>query len=337
MGEVQLSMRFVVLFLVAIPSASAALRVAPVRVPQAARIKTAVLPITKSLAPLSLTSIPELPKATLTGSVSPILAGGLTGVARDSARMQNVLPTEIVANAVAFHQPTTPKAQSRHPVAKKVAAMSRGLVQAKKQGTLSLQLSQLYHGQQGASEADPVIFEPSPGRDRITLPRWAAMQYQDQPRVVPAPSGNKGILRVGESVIDSNAPGAAEVLDSFATLGGGAMVFGMFDTRDVVVVNSFAWGRGGVLEHKHALPPNADRTRIGGYTFMMQADGVVHWRESGSVRQPLTPSVKRAILRHLGVRPAELSYRQRFMRGLQLIWDRAIVFALQGFASSQHY
>ena len=133
-------------------------------------------------------------------------------------------------------------------------------------------------------------------------------------------------VRIGASLVDPAAPGAPRLLEAMSRTPPLA-VLGAFKPRRAEVLNSFAQGLDGVTIHLQALPQQFDPENIGGYTFKMAADGSYEFKGSGSVFAEITPAVERAILRHLGVRPAEETRAQRLRRGVLRALDSVAAFA----------
>lgn len=100
-------------------------------------------------------------------------------------------------------------------------------------------------------------------------------------------------------------------------------VIGIFETTSRRVLNSFSIGSFGVRGHSDALPSGRDRSELGGYSVFLRPDGSAVFMGSGSVPAVVTPAVQRAVLRHLGVRPAETTFRERMRR----LWLRALDWA----------
>ncbi|MBI2787170.1 MAG: hypothetical protein HYX59_00680 [Elusimicrobia bacterium] len=129
-------------------------------------------------------------------------------------------------------------------------------------------------------------------------------------------------VKLGSSLIDTRAFGAPELLKAVSQTDG-RPVIGIFETGTTRVLNAFSLGSWGVRGHSDALPPGRDRTKLGGYSYQLQPDGTSVFAGSGSVPAAVTPAVQRAVLRHLGVRPAVLTARQR----LQRLWLRVLDWA----------
>ncbi len=128
-------------------------------------------------------------------------------------------------------------------------------------------------------------------------------------------------VRLGVSLVDTRAPGAMQVLRA-VSYPDGRPVIGIFETATARVLNSFALGSYGVRGHSDALPPTLDRKTLGGYSVQVRPEGPA-FAGSGSVPAPITPAVQRAVLRHLGVTPAQMTARQR----LKALWLRALDWA----------
>lgn len=120
-------------------------------------------------------------------------------------------------------------------------------------------------------------------------------------------------VRLGSSLVDTRAFGAAELLKAVSHADG-RPVIGIFETRTARVLNAFSLGSFGVRGHSDALPPGRDRGELGGYSFLLRPEGRPVFAGSGSVPAAITPAVQRAVLRHLGVRPARISPAERFRR-----------------------
>ncbi|MDP3542065.1 MAG: hypothetical protein Q8T11_06295 [Elusimicrobiota bacterium] len=129
-------------------------------------------------------------------------------------------------------------------------------------------------------------------------------------------------LRLGSSLIDTRAFGATELLKAVSQTDG-RPVIGIFETGTARVLNAFSLGSWGVRGHSDALPPGRDRSELGGYSFQLRRDGRPAFAGSGSVPATITPAVERAVLRHLGVRPAHLSPAERMRR----LWLRVLDWA----------
>lgn len=120
-------------------------------------------------------------------------------------------------------------------------------------------------------------------------------------------------VRVGPTLIDTRSPGAIELLKS-ATFIDDRPVVGIFETRTARVLNAFSLGSFGVRGHSDALPHGRERAELGGYSVFLSPDGNAIFKGSGSLPATITPAVERSVLRHLGVRPAVLSARERLKR-----------------------
>lgn len=129
-------------------------------------------------------------------------------------------------------------------------------------------------------------------------------------------------VKVGASLIDTRAFGAPELLKAVSQTDG-RPVIGIFETGTARVLNAFSLGSWGVRGHSDAVPPGRERSALGGYSFLLRPDGGAVFAGSGSVPATVTPAVQRAVLRHLGVRPAVLTARQR----LQRLWLRVLDWA----------
>lgn len=126
----------------------------------------------------------------------------------------------------------------------------------------------------------------------------------------------------GAALIDTRAFGARELLKAVDGTND-RPVIGIFDTRSDRVLNSFAIGSFGVLGHADAVPPGLDRGRLGGYVYHLRPDGRSFFMGSGTLPAEITPAIERAVLRHLGVRPARLSPAERLRR----LWLRVLDWA----------
>lgn len=135
-------------------------------------------------------------------------------------------------------------------------------------------------------------------------------------------------VRLGESLVDTRAFGASEVLKS-VSYPDDRPVVGIFETRTARVLNAFTLGSQGISGHRDALPPGLDRLKLGGYTFFLGADGGTTFMGSGSLPAEVTPAVQRAVLRHLGVRPAHMTALERLRRAWLRALDWATAFARQ--------
>jgi hypothetical protein len=127
-------------------------------------------------------------------------------------------------------------------------------------------------------------------------------------------------LRVGTAIVDLRAPGAANIL---ATLGraDSRPVIGLYEPKTGRVINSFPLGAYGVREHRDAVPPGMDARDYTGWTAQLSPDGRLRFATSGGVFGPLTPRLRRAVARHLGVRPAVESLPGRWVRRLLAALD----------------
>lgn len=127
-------------------------------------------------------------------------------------------------------------------------------------------------------------------------------------------------LRVGSAVVDLRAPGAANIL---ATLGSADSrpVIGLYEPKTGRVINSFTLGAYGVREHRDAVPPGMDARDYTGWTAQLSPDGRLRFATSGGVFGPLTPRLRRAVARHLGVRAGGESLPQRWVRRLAAALD----------------
>jgi hypothetical protein len=98
-------------------------------------------------------------------------------------------------------------------------------------------------------------------------------------------------------------------------------LIGVFDVRTERVLNGFALGSFGVRGHSDAIPPSVDRRTLGGYTLFVRASGRTAFAGSGGVQAEITPGVRRAVLRHYGLRPADESAGARLKRWALRAWD----------------
>lgn len=130
------------------------------------------------------------------------------------------------------------------------------------------------------------------------------------------------LVQVGPMLVDTGAPGARELLKSM-TYADARPVIGIFEPRAARVLNAFSLGSYGVRGHSDAVPPQRDRSELGGYAYRLNPEGVAVFAGSGSVPAALTPAVQRAVLRYLGVRPAELTPAERLRR----LWLRVLDWA----------
>ncbi len=128
-------------------------------------------------------------------------------------------------------------------------------------------------------------------------------------------------VRLGVSLVDTRAPGAAQVLRA-ASYPDSRPVIGIFETRSSRVLNSFTLGSDGIRGHSDAVPPGLDRSALGGYSFQLRPDGPA-FAGSGSLPAVVTPAVQRAVLRHLGVTPVRMTARERLKR----LWLRVLDWA----------
>ena len=129
-------------------------------------------------------------------------------------------------------------------------------------------------------------------------------------------------VKLGESLIDTRAFGAGELLKAVSQTDE-RPVIGIFETNTARVLNAFSLGSWGVRGHSDAVPPGRDRSGLGGYSYLLRPDGRSVFAGSGSVPAEVTPAVQRAVLRHLGVRPARLSPAERLRR----LWLRVLDWA----------
>lgn len=132
-------------------------------------------------------------------------------------------------------------------------------------------------------------------------------------------------MRYGPTLIDTRAPGAAELMKS-AVSPVKAPVIGIFEVKTSRVVNSFMLGSFGVHGHSDALPRGRPVDEVlGGYTLSLGDDGQARFWGSGSVPAPVTPAVQRAVLRHVGARPAAETASARLRRAWLRFYDEARV------------
>ena len=129
-------------------------------------------------------------------------------------------------------------------------------------------------------------------------------------------------VKLGESLIDTRAFGAGELLKAVSQTDE-RPVIGIFETNTARVLNAFSLGSWGVRGHSDAVPPGRDRSGLGGYSYLLRPDGRSVFAGSGSVPAEVTPAVQRAVLRHLGVRPARLTPAERLRR----LWLRVLDWA----------
>ena len=133
-------------------------------------------------------------------------------------------------------------------------------------------------------------------------------------------------VRLGSSLIDVRAYGAAELLRSVSHPDG-RPVIGIFVTRTSSVINAFSLGSRGVREHRDALPPGMSADGLGGYSVRLEDDGEVRFGGSSSLPAEVTPAVRRTILRHLGVRPARIDAVEHARRLFLAVFDWACACA----------
>ena len=129
-------------------------------------------------------------------------------------------------------------------------------------------------------------------------------------------------VQIGTALIDTRARGATELLKS-VTFADDRPVVGIFEPRSARVLNSFSLGSFGVRGHSDALPQGRERGELGGYSLFLRPDGNTIFKGSGSVPAERTPAVQRAVLRHLGVRPAFSTPAER----LKNLWLRVLDWA----------
>lgn len=122
-----------------------------------------------------------------------------------------------------------------------------------------------------------------------------------------------GVARYGPMIIDLRAPGATELVKSIADPEN-KPVLGVFEIERARVVNAFALGSFGVRGHADAVPPGRDKTGLGGYVFSLEPDGKTRFVGSGHLPATITPAVERAVMRYVGVRPAEEGPLERLKR-----------------------
>ena len=170
----------------------------------------------------------------------------------------------------------------------------------------------------------------------------AALPVEAPPPSAPAarlaPEGR--FVRIGSLMADLRAPGSSELFkalnapeldaerreDRRAFDGAEAKahawpLVGVFHVPSGRVLNGYALGSFGVRGHSDALPGGAARREHGGYTLFVRPDGSVGFMGSGSLPAELTPSVRRAVLRYYGLRPAGETGAGR-LRALALrAWD----------------
>lgn len=135
-------------------------------------------------------------------------------------------------------------------------------------------------------------------------------------------------VRVGESLVDLRALGAPSLIRAVSQPDE-RPVIGIFETRTARVLNAFALGEFGVRGHSDALPSGRDKSGLGGYTLFLPDDGRPVFAGSGGVPAPVTPAVRREVLRFVGVRPAEETPLQRLKRRWLTVWDWARRLAFQ--------
>ena len=142
---------------------------------------------------------------------------------------------------------------------------------------------------------------------------------------VELPGGDA--VRVGASLVDLRAAGAPSLLRAISHEDE-RPVIGIFEPRAARVLNAFALGEFGVRAHADALPAGAEARDYGGYALFLPDDGRPVFSGSGGVPATITPAVERAVLRFVGVRPAEETPLQRLKRRwLALLdWARGLAF-----------
>lgn len=135
------------------------------------------------------------------------------------------------------------------------------------------------------------------------------------------------LVRVGESVVDLRAHGAPSLIRAISQPDE-RPVIGIFEPGTARVLNAFALGEFGVRGHSDALPRGASARDFGGYTLFLPDDGKPAFAGSGGVPATVTPAVQRAVLRFVGVRPAEETPLQRLKRRWLAIldWARGLAF-----------
>jgi hypothetical protein len=134
-------------------------------------------------------------------------------------------------------------------------------------------------------------------------------------------------VRVGESVVDLRAHGAPSLLRALSQPDE-RPVIGIFEPGSARVLNAFALGEFGVRGHSDALPQGTPARELGGYTLFLSDDGRPVFAGSGGVPAPITPAVRRSVLRFVGVRPAGETPVQRLRRRWLAVldWARRLAF-----------
>lgn len=130
------------------------------------------------------------------------------------------------------------------------------------------------------------------------------------------------LVRVGESLVDLRAHGAPSLIRAISQPDD-RPVIGIFEPGSARVLNAFAQGEFGVRGHSDAVPQGRDARELGGYALFLPDDGRPVFAGSGGVPAPITPAVRRSVLRFVGVRPAEETPVQRLQRRWLAIWDWA--------------
>jgi hypothetical protein len=180
------------------------------------------------------------------------------------------------------------------------------------------------------------------------LPPAPALTPLPAPSVLPAPRpsrvppGEPRWRRVGSLLADRRAPGAP-ALDAALAAARGEAPFDGGKARDRPLIGLFLRhgtrvlsgellareGETGPSGHADLLPQGVDPRAIGGYVLLVRPDGETMFAGSGSFPAELTPRVKRAVLRHYGLRPAGETPLSRLRRLGLAAWD-ALVGALAG-------
>lgn len=127
-------------------------------------------------------------------------------------------------------------------------------------------------------------------------------------------------VAVGSTLVDRRAPGARELLRTL-TMPNDVPVIGLFKRDGERIVNGLALGTHGVLGHKDAVPPGADKRTLGGYTLQLQKDGNLRLAGSGHLPAELTPRLLRNLKRYYGLTPAMESGLERLGRFWLAFWD----------------
>lgn len=156
----------------------------------------------------------------------------------------------------------------------------------------------------------------------LAAPAWSAKARPAPSTPAPFSPSSVRWVAVGQSLVDTRAPGAPLLLKALEYKPEPKTVLGLYDQDSKQVVNSFMHGDYGVLGHKDAIPQGWQGGPLGGYVFALTPSGETFHAGSGHFKNGITPSVERSLLRYFGVVPAKETWLGWIGRKALNLWDR---------------